>query len=138
VESDRLPDDRGRRLNEGPMGQRCGLNAALARRAVTQIGDVWVVPGNGYLALVVAGGAGCTETGFVVEKGTMTWTSHDGQGIVHGLVADGVTEVTLVDSRNAAASVLVRDNVYGARLAAPFQALQFNGPAGRVELGPYG
>jgi hypothetical protein len=119
------------------MGQRRGLNSALARRAVTQIGDVWVVPGNGYLALVVAGGVGCTETGVVAEKGTMVWTSDDGQGIVHGLVPDGVTEVTLVDSRNAAASVLVRDNVYGARLAAPFQALQFNGPAGKVELGPY-
>jgi hypothetical protein len=137
IESDRLPEDRGDRLDEGPMGQRRGLNSALARRAATQIGDVWIVPGNGYLALVVAGGAVCTETGFVVTQGTMSWTSHNGQGIVHGLVPDGVTEVMLLDSKDASVSMLVKDNVYRAKLAAPFQALQFTGPAGQVELGPY-
>jgi hypothetical protein len=138
VEDDRLPHDRGIQLDSGVMGQRRGLNSALARRAVTQIGDVWVVLGSGYLALViVAGGAVCTEIEFVVEKGTVTWTSHDGDGIVHGLVPDGVTEVTLIDSDDASVSVLVTDNVYGARLAGCLSSLRFTGPAGNVELGPW-
>jgi hypothetical protein len=59
---------------------------------------VWVVPGNGYVALLVSCAAVCTATEFVARQGTVTWTSHDGKRIVHSLVPDGVTEVTLFDS----------------------------------------
>jgi len=137
VAGDQLPRGRRDAVDGGGMARRRGLNSALARRAATQIGDVWVVPGNGYVALLVDGGAVCTETGFVARQGTVTWTSQDGKGIVHGLVPDGVTEVTLFDSEDAPTSVLVTENVYGARLARYFRSLRFTGPAGKVELGPW-
>jgi hypothetical protein len=73
----------------------------------------------------------------VVSQGTVTWTSQNGKGIVHGLVPDGVNEVTLVDSDHASVPALVRDNVYGARLAGYFRSLRFTGSAGKVELGPW-
>jgi hypothetical protein len=137
VEGDQLPQGRRNAFADGGMARRRGLNPALSRRAATQIGDVWVVPGNGYLALVVGGGAVCTDTEFVVSQGTVTWTSQNGKGIVHGLVPDGVNEVTLVDSDHASVPALVRDNVYGARLAGYFRSLRFTGSAGKVELGPW-
>jgi hypothetical protein len=42
IESDRLPQSHGV-LFEGGLIGRCGFNPDLARRAVTQLGDVWVV-----------------------------------------------------------------------------------------------
>jgi hypothetical protein len=54
IESDSLPKSHGE-MFEGGSIERCGLNPDLARRAVTQLGDVWVLPGSGYIALVVGG-----------------------------------------------------------------------------------
>ncbi len=52
--SDQLPRRHGEMFEGGLIG-RCGLNPELARRAATQLGEVWVVPGSGYIALVVGG-----------------------------------------------------------------------------------
>lgn len=134
---DQLPQDRRDDVDGGGMTRRCGLNSALVRRAATQIGDVWVVPGNGFVALFVGGGAVCTATEVAARQGMVTWTSRDGRGIVHGLVPDGVSEVTLFDSEGAPTLVLAKENVYGARLARYLRSLCFTGPAGKVELGPW-
>jgi hypothetical protein len=136
VESDRLPGCHVTMFEGGGIG-RCGLNPALARRAATQTGDVWVVPGNGYVALDV-GGIVCTRTAVVAMQGMVTWTSlgKDGKDIVHGLVPDGVEEVTLVAANNASITVVINDNVYGVVLGGHFRSGRLSGPIGTVEFGP--
>jgi hypothetical protein len=139
VEGDRVPQDRGDALDAGAMGRRCGLNLELARRAVTQIGDAWVVPGNGHVALLlVGGGAVCSATNHVMRQGTVTWTSGrmPPENRVHGLIADGVEEITLFAENGASVTAVVTDNVYGVLLAGQFELGRFNGPAGMVEFGP--
>jgi hypothetical protein len=140
LESDRLPRSRWQEFDLGAMGH-LGLNSALARRAVTPAGDVWVVPGSGYLCLAVAGGMTCNSTDSAARRGMVTWTSRrsTGQGIVQGLVPDGVEEITLVTADNASTAVQVSENVYGAVLDGYFGSGRFFGPTtGMVELGPYG
>ena len=136
VESDRLPESRCNVFEGGLIGRR-GLNPALARRVSTQIGDVWVVPGNGYVALDV-GGMMCARTEVVASRGMTTWTSlRSGlKDIVHGLVPDGVEEVTLFAHNNASTTVSVNEDVYGAVLDGHFRSGRFCGPTGTVEFGP--
>jgi hypothetical protein len=74
-------------------------------------------------------------------EGIASWTSarSGDRCIVHGPVPDSVSKVILVTTTGATAEVLVRDNVYGAVLDGPFLAsVRFKGPAGPVELGPWG
>ncbi len=135
LEDDQLPQDRRDGFTGGRLGQ-LGLNTSLARRATTQIGDIWVIPGNGWIALG-GHGAVATPAEVVARQGTVMWTSREGKGIVFGLVPDGVSEVTLVDHEDASINVLVNDNVYGAILNAPLQLLRLTGPTGEVELGSF-
>jgi hypothetical protein len=134
VVSDRMPESRWTAFAGGMIG-RLGLNPALARRAMTQLGDVWVVPGNGYIALDV-GGMGCDRTEVAASRGMVTWTSARGglQDLVHGLVPDGVEEVTLLAVNNAPTTVIVNENVYGAILRGRFRSVRFFGPTGAVEF----
>jgi hypothetical protein len=111
----RLPNSREEMLKGGLIG-RAGLNPELARRAVTQLGDVWVVAGNGFIALGVGGGdMVCSRTPIAARQGMVTWTSDSGgvQDLVHGLVPDGVREVSLFAANDASTTVVVNDNVYG-------------------------
>src|ERR1035437_7477516 len=109
IESDRLPKSHGEMFEGGFIG-RCGLNPELARRAVTQLGDVWVVPGSGYIALVV-GGMVCNRTEIAARQGVGTGTADSGalQDLVHGLVPDGVREVSLLAANDAPTTVVVND-----------------------------
>ena len=136
VESDRLPESRSE-IFDGDLIGRLGLNPALARRATTQVGDVWVVPGSGYIGLYV-GGVGCARTEVAARRGMVTWTSvRSGlQDLVHGLVPDGVEEVTLLAANNASTMVFVNENLYGAVLDGHFTSGRFSGPTGTVEFGP--
>jgi uncharacterized membrane protein len=138
IESDRLPKSHGEMFEGGFIG-RCGLNPELARRAVTQLGDVWVVPGSGYIALVV-GGMVCNRTEIAARQGMVTWTSDSGarQDLVHGLVPDGVREVSLLAANDASTTVAVNDNVYGTVLDGHLRSVRFFGPTGTVDLGPWG
>lgn len=138
IESDRLPAGHGETFEGGLIG-RCGLNPDLARRAVTQLGEVWVVPGSGYIALVV-GGIVCDRTPVAARQGMVTWTSDSGalQDLVHGLVPDGVSEVCLRAANDASTTVAVNDNVYGTVLDGHLRSVRFVGPAGTVDLGPWG
>lgn len=134
AEGDRMPESRRTAFAGGMIG-RLGLNPALARRAMTQLGEVWVVPGNGYIALDV-GGMGCDRTEVAASRGMVTWTSASGglQDLVHGLVPDGVEEVTLLAVNNASTTVIVNENVYGAILHGRFRSVRFFGPTGAVEF----
>ena len=139
VEGDSLPEERWPSLEGGMVG-RLGLNPSLARRASTDAGDAWVIPGNGFVCLD-CGGACCNTAEAAAAGQIVTWTStrSGDRCIVHGLVPDGVSEVTLVTTTGATGEVSVRDNVYGAVLDGPFLAtVRFIAPAGPVELGPWG
>jgi hypothetical protein len=137
-ESDRLTQSRWQALDQGAPGH-LGLNPALARRAATPAGDMWVVPGNGYLCLALVGCLTCTPTESVARRGMITWTSRRaiGQGIVRGLVPDGVEAITLVTTDDISTLVPVRENVYGAVLNGPFESGQFfHASTGTIEIGP--
>jgi len=135
AQSDQLPASYWEAFEEGLIG-RLGLNPAFARRAMTQLGDAWVVPGNGYLGLYV-GGMACDRTEVAASRGIVTWTSERSglQDLVHGLVPDGVAEVTLLAANNASAKGFVDENVYGAVLEGRFRSGRFFGPTGTVQFG---
>jgi hypothetical protein len=137
VDSDRIPEERRDECTSGMIG-RLGLNAALARCVRTDAGDVWVVPGNGFICLDV-GGMCCKTSEVARAQGMVTWTSarsHDST-IVHGLVPDGVEEVVLTATDGTTKTVPVKDNVYGTEMEGVFTSLRFAGPNGTVELGPW-
>jgi hypothetical protein len=138
IEGDRLPQAHGDTREGGLIG-RCGLNPELARRALTELGDVWVVPGNGYIALVV-GGMVCNRTEIAARQGMVTWTSgsNASQDLVHGLVPDGVSEVSLFAVNGESRTVTVADNVYATALDGHLRSVRFLGPTGIVDLGPWG
>jgi uncharacterized membrane protein len=138
IESDRLPQSHGA-LFEGGLIGRCGFNPDLARRAVTQLRDVWVVPGSGFIALWVSGGT-WARTEIAARQGMVTWTSASGalQDLVHGLVPDGVREVSLLAANDASTTVAVTDNAYGTVLDGHLRSVSFLGPTGSVDLGPWG
>jgi hypothetical protein len=73
-----------------------------------------------------------------MRQGTVTWTSGrmPPENRVHGLIADGVEEITLFAENGASVTAVVTDNVYGVLLAGQFELGRFNGPAGMVEFGP--
>jgi hypothetical protein len=137
VDSDRVPEERSEAYKNGMIG-RLGLNAALARRARTEFGDVWVVPGNGFICLDV-GGRGCSSSKAARDKGMVTWTSGRSKesSIVHGLVPDGVEEVVLTATDGTTKTVAVKDNVYGTEMEGVFTSLRFAGPNGTIALGPW-
>lgn len=138
VESDRLPDEQ-HRVIEGPMGRR-GLNPELARRATTEVGDVWVVPGNGFVCHIDDGGAGCCPTRLAAAGQMVSWgsTNSPGRTFVHGLIPDGVPEVTVVAENGPSRTLPVHENLYGAFLDG-FSSLSvsFTGPSGKVVIGPW-
>jgi hypothetical protein len=125
----------------------------LARRAFTQIGEVWVVPGNGHVALLAAGGATCTRTHIVARQGILLWGSSEDMRpnvAVHGLAPNGVAEVMLFAAAEPLHSLrpgdeptvkpvtlAVTENVYGAMLPGQFLSGRFFGPDGTVEFGPW-
>ena len=92
---DGLPEAPLAGFGEGGLA-RCGLNPRLARRGVTPIGDVWVIPGNDHIA-IHPGSTTCTRTAVVARQGLLLWGSANPRPkvIAHGLVPDGVSEVTL-------------------------------------------
>ena len=139
IASDRLPNSQGDMFEGGQIG-RAGLNPELARRAVTQLGDVWVVPGNGFIALGVGGGdIVCSRTAIAARQGMVTWTSGSGaaEDLVHGLVPDGVSEVSLFAADGASTTVVINDNVYATMLDGHLSSVRLIGPAGPLDLGPW-
>ena len=138
VAGDQLPEDRWPALEGGMIG-RLGLNPALARRVTTEAGDVWVIPGNGFICHLDENGMGCNSTQVAVAKGLVGWGSarpHE-KTIVSGVVPDGVEQVTLISKRGTTKVAGVHDNVYGALLDGFLTSIRFSGPTGEVVLGPW-
>jgi hypothetical protein len=135
VDNDQIPEHAWPRF-EGGRIRELGVNPALARRVVTALGEAWVIPGNGYVAMDV-GGMTANRTEHAARRGMITWTSRapDHQNLVHGLVPDGVDEVTLLASNGATTAAVVTENVYGTVLDGPFRSHRFVGPNGPVEFG---
>ena len=125
VDSDRIPE-RDRQMVEGGRIGELGLNSGLARRVLTPLGDAWVIPGNGYIGLA-AGDMTANRAKHAARRGMMMWTSRppDHQNLVHGLVPDGVDEVTLLAANGASTTAVVTGNVYGAVLDGPFKSHRF-------------
>jgi hypothetical protein len=149
---DLLPADRVDQFEQSGMTLRRGLNPGLARHALTPIGEVWIVPGNGHVALVANGGATCTQTDRVARQGLLLWGSSKDMRpnvVAHGLAPDGVADVTLFAAGEplrflrpgdeptlVPLTLAVRENVYGAMLPGEFLFGRYEGPAGTVEFGP--
>jgi hypothetical protein len=115
--------------------------------ASTQVGNVWVVPGDGWICLDLAasaspasldgGGMEC-NTEAAAEAGRMvTWTSASANTlVVQGMVPDGVSEVTLTAADGTSLTVPVSDNLYGANLTGgELQSVRMGGPAGELVYG---
>jgi hypothetical protein len=145
VTSDLLPEDRWGRFEMGFVA-RLGLNPALMRRARTEVGNVWVVPGDGWICLALAasrsvtsldgGGIECNTIKSAARGRTLTWTSSSSgdQTIVQGLVPDGVREVILTARDGASKTVPVADNVYGSVLDGGLASVRLGGPRGPIVL----
>jgi hypothetical protein len=67
---------------------------------------VWIIPANGNIALDV-GGMSVAHVEGAIARGIVTWTSTPSreQDIVHGLVPDGVQEVSLTASNGATTTI---------------------------------
>ena len=135
VPGDAVPEDRRSILQRGRVARR-GLNPELARRVLTRLGDVWVIPGRDWVALFDGSmTAGPIEP--AVHNGKVMWGSfHTGVELVTGLVPDGVAKVTLLSSSGEQRLAAVRSNIYRAELSTTFRLGRFLGPAGEVTFGP--
>jgi hypothetical protein len=138
LQTDLLPEDRWEHYGIGRFGQ-LGLNPALARRAQTPLGNVWVIPGEGYICLSLAsspdsssldGGGMTANTTQAALTGRVTaWSaSRSGAGqMVQGLVPDAITEVELLAADGSTTIAQVSDNAYGADLGAALAAVLIGG-----------
>lgn len=138
VPSDLLPEERWERYQTGLLRRR-GLSPALARRASTPLGNVWLIPGDGWICFSLAdssdpssldgGGLVCNRTENAVAAPMVTWTSSESaQGtIVQGVVPDGIAEVALTAGDGSTAPVVVVDNVFGAVLNGALSCVSVNG-----------
>jgi hypothetical protein len=132
IPTDLLPEDRWGRYQEGRVGQ-LGLNPALARRAETPLGNVWVIPGDGWICLSLAaspgpssldgGGLTCNRTVRAIAGRMITWGSCGSAVIVQGLVPNDVPEVTLTTATGSVQTVSVSDNTYGVILRSALAAV---------------
>jgi hypothetical protein len=129
--SDALPASSGRDLQSTAAVTRFGMNAALARRAETDAGAVWVIPGNGNTCLVTnvapvatggtdvsQGGASCASDDDAAAGTLVMSTTLDAakppHELIAGLVPDGVDQAVVQRSDGSRQTLAVHDNVYTA------------------------
>jgi hypothetical protein len=127
--SDALPASAGRDLENTAAVKRFGMNVALARRAETDAGAVWVIAGNGNTCLVTnvspipaggtdvsQGGATCASdeqaaAGTLVMSTTLD-AAKPPHELIAGLVPDGVDQAVVQLSDGDRQTLVVHDNVY--------------------------
>jgi hypothetical protein len=137
VPTDVLPEDRWERYQTGLIGRR-GLNPALSRRTETALGNVWVIPGEGWICLSLAaspdassldgGGMVCNSTAHAVAGRLVTWgSSRSGRTLVHGLLPDSIAEVTLTAAGGSMLTVHAVDNAYAAVLSGALVSVRIGG-----------
>jgi hypothetical protein len=117
-----------------------GANLALSRRTAP---GVWIVPGDGYVCLASippgenAIGFGCATSGDVA-RGLLAPSDvdADGNGILTGVLPDGVATVTLVNRDGATRSVPVERNTYRAAIGADLEEVRFTDAQGGAHVLP--
>lgn len=144
-DTDLLPEDRWDRYRMGRIGQ-LGLSLALARRARTPLGNVWVIPGDGWICLSLAnsldsssldgGGMTASSTEHAIAGRLITWTgSPSGTGqMVCGLAPDTVNAIELLAADGSTTTAEVSENTYGVDLRAALATVRIAGET-VLELG---
>jgi hypothetical protein len=144
---DRTTDDalpsaaRDELANEGA-DDHWGANPYLSRRTAP---GVWIVPGDGYVCVAntpPSGGGvgfGCATTEDV-GRGLLAPSDvdADGNGVLTGVLPDGVDHVTLVDRDGSTRDVDVDRNTYRAEIDANLKEVRFTGPDGVDHALPMG
>lgn len=138
---DSLPPTWEEELTEGDDADELwGANPDLARRTGP---GVWVMPADGYVCLAnTTPGEG--NLGFScatpddVERGLLAPTDVDanGNGIVTGVLPDGVAEVTLVDKDGTTRTAPVERNTYRAAIDANLKEVRFTDTHGGQHVLP--
>ena len=130
-----------RKLRDGDDGEEhWGANPDLSRRTAP---GVWIVPADGYVCVAnstpgeTALGFGCA-TLEDVDRGLLAPSDvdKDGNGIVTGVLPDGVATVDVVDLDGSARTVNVERNTYQAAIDADVKEVRFNGPDGTQHVLP--
>lgn len=119
-----------------------GANPSLSRRTAP---GVWIVPGDGFVCVANATphdgalGLGCA-TPEDVNRGLLAPSDvdADGNGVLTGVVPDGVDQVTLVDRDGSTRTADVSRNTYRAAIDASLKEVRFTGPDGVVRVLPMG
>ena len=117
-----------------------GANPSLARRTAP---STWIVPADGYVCVANttpgegALGFGCA-TPEDVEQGLLAPADidADGNGVLTGVLPDGVHEVTLVDEDGATRTVPVEHNTYRAAIDAKLKEVRFTDAEGGEHVLP--
>lgn len=115
-------------------GENWGANPSLARRTGP---SVWIVPGDDHVCIANVSsddgglGVGCASPEDV-ERGLLAPSDVDanGNGVVNGVLPDGVGEVTLVNHDGSTRAVPVERNTYRAAIDADLKELRFTTPEG--------
>jgi hypothetical protein len=140
---DALPSEWRKELTEGPGADKhWGANPALARRTAP---TTWIVPGDGYVCVANTTpgegdlGMGCA-TPEDVEKGLLAPATVDanGNGVLTGVLPDGVTEVTLANQDGSTRTVPVERNTYRAAIDAQLKEVRFTDAGGGEHVLPMG
>jgi hypothetical protein len=117
-----------------------GANPSLARRTAP---GTWIVPGDGYVCVANATpgegalGFGCATTEDV-DRGLLAPSDVDanGNGVLTGVVPDGVNEVTLVDRDGSTRQGAVDHNTYRVAINADLKEVRFTGSDGAERVLP--
>ena len=138
---DALPPRWGQDLTgDGGDEEHFGANPALSRRTGP---GVWLVPGDGFVCVANTTpddggmGLGCA-TPEDVDRGLLAPSDVDanGNGVVTGVVPDGVDRVTLVDRDGSTRTAAVDRNTYRAAIDAKIKEVRFTGADGGVRVLP--
>ena len=132
---DAMPGEWKAELTEGESADdHFGANPSLSRRTGP---GTWIIPGDGYVCVANttpgegALGFGCA-TPEDVQKGLLAPADidKDGNGVLTGVLPDGVGEVTLVDKDGSTRTVAVERNTYRAAIDGNLEEVRFTGAGG--------
>ena len=121
-------------------GHGWGANPDLARHTAP---GVWIMPGNGYVCIASSSpgdgsaGFGCASNDDV-ERGRLAPSDVDenGNGVLTGIVPDGVPSVELVDLDGSTRTAEVEHNTYRATIDANLKEVRFTDADGARHVLP--
>jgi hypothetical protein len=140
---DAMPAQWRQELTSGPdADQHWGANPYLSRRTAP---GTWILPGDGYVCVANitpsdgALGFGCASTDDV-KQGLLAPSDVDanGNGVLTGVLPDGVAEVTLVNNDGSTRAVSVDRNTYRAAIDADLKEVRFTDADGAEHILPMG